>query len=189
MKRSHVFDPENIAVLESEDRKVWQNPNQILNFVEIKRHFVAADLGCGTGFFTVPLSLKVKKVYGIDVQKEMLGVLGDKMKKLRIRNIELLLSTPNEIPLENESVNLLISVNTLHEFEDKDKIADEMRRVLKKGGRLLIVDFKREDTGFGPPVRIRTPKAEAIRLFEKNGFALSNLKELSYHYVLVFVKD
>jgi len=189
MKRSHVFDPEHIAVLEAEDRRVWQNPDEILNAVEIKPHFVAADLGCGRGYFTVPLSRMVKRVYGIDVQREMLDFLEDKVKRLKIKNIVALLSKPNEIPLENESVDLLVSVNTLHEFGDKEKMVKEIGRVVKRGGRLLIVDFKKEETGFGPPVGIRVTMARAIRLFEERGFALLKVKELPYHYLLVFAKD
>jgi len=189
MKRSHIFDPEHIAVLEAEDRKVWENPDEILNAVEINPHFVAADLGCGSGYFTIPLARKVKKVYAIDVQKEMLSFLEDKVNKLKIKNTELLLSKPDEIPLEDESIDLLISVNTLHEFSDREKMIKEMMRAVKKNGRLLIVDFKKEEIGFGPPVKIRISKARAVRLFNEKGFRLMNVMELPYHYLLVFAKD
>lgn len=188
MKKSHVFNPKNITVLEMEDRKLWQNPEEILGATEIRPDFVAADLGCGSGFFTIPLSKKVKKVYGIDVQKEMLDFLSQKIQRLKIKNIEPLLSRKNEIPLENESADLLISINTLHEFDGKEKMIDEMRRVLKQDGKLLIVDFKKEDTGFGPPVAIRVSKKQAMILFEKKGFTLVNTRSLTYHYLLVYRK-
>jgi len=188
MKRSHVFDPARIAVLESEDRKVWQNPEEVLGGVELKPDWVAADLGCGSGYFSVPLSQKVEKVYAIDIQKEMLRFLEEKIQRLRIRNIELRLSKPNEIPLKDESVDFLMSVNTLHEFGDKIRMTKEMKRVVKRGGRLIIVDFKRQETSFGPPVKIRVAKEKAIRLFEEGDFALSTTRDLRYHYLLVFVK-
>jgi len=187
--KPHVFDPAHIAVLESQERKIWQDPNEILKAVDPKPDWVAADLGCGSGYFTVPLSRMVRKVYGIDVQKEMLAFLEQKIERQKIENIEPMLSKPDEIPLENNSVDLLISVNTLHEFGDREKMIRKMRRVVKKGGRLLIVDFKKEDTGFGPPVRIRIPKPRAIKLFEAKGFALLKTKELQYHYLLVFAKE
>jgi len=188
MGHGHVFDPEHVTVLEAEDRKVWQNPNEILNAVELRSDSVAADLGCGSGYFTVPLARKVKKVYGIDVQGEMLNFLKDKIRKHGIKNIDPMLSKPDEIPLEDESVDFLMSVNTLHEFGDRNKMIYEMRRVLKKGGQLLIVDFKMEETGFGPPVNIRVSKTGAVKLFEARGFRLRKVKELPYHYLLVFVK-
>ena len=173
MKHSHVFDPAHIAVLESEDRRMWQNPDEILGVIEFDSGWIAADLGAGSGYFTVPLSQKVKKVYAIDVQREMLRFLEDKIHRLKLKNVELRLSEPDEIPLEDQSVDFMISVNTLHEFGDKDNMISEMKRVVKQDGRLLIVDFKKKETGFGPPVGIRIAKETAIKLFQENGLALS----------------
>lgn len=189
MKKSHVFDPKNIDVLEMEERRIWQNPEEILGTVEIKPDFVAADIGCGSGFFTVPLSQRVKKVYAIDIQKEMLEFLEQKTQKLKIKNIELILSKENEIPLKNESIDLLISINTLHEFYDKERMIEEMRKVLKLYGKALIVDFKKENTGFGPPIAIRVSKEQAKNLFDKKGFTFLKSKDLMYHYLLVFSKE
>ena len=87
MKESHVFDPKHVAVLESEDRKTWQNPEKILELLKLKPDYVAADLGCGSGFFAVPLSRRVKKVYGIDFQKEMLEFLEQKIQEQNIEKI------------------------------------------------------------------------------------------------------
>lgn len=188
MKPSHIFDPAHISVLESEDRKMWQNSNEILGAVELKPSWIALDLGCGGGYFTVPLSQKVKKVIAVDVQKEMLNFLKDKIKRLQIKNVELRLSRPDLIPAEDHSVDFLMSVNTLHEFDSKDKMVEEIKRVVKRAGAVLIVDFKKEDTGFGPPVSIRVAKAKAVELFEKEGFKLSKTKNLPYHYVLAFIK-
>jgi len=143
-------------------------------------------LGCGSGFFTVPISRKVKKVYGIDVQKEMLDFLEQKIQLQKIGNIEPLLSEKNKIPLENESVDLLITVNTLHEFSDKKKTIEEIRRVLKPEGQAVIVDFKKEDTCFGPPVTIRVSQDQARHLFEERGFTALTSHELQHHYLIVF---
>lgn len=188
MNSPHIFNPAHIAVLESEDRKTWQNPEEVFSAINFQHDWVAADFGCGSGYFTVLLARKVKKVYAIDIQKKMLRFVEDKMRKLRIRNIELRLSKPNKIPLEDETVDFLMSVNTLHEFDDKVKVAAEMKRVVKPGGTLLIVDFKRQKTDFGPPVRIRVTKEKAIGLFEDQSFIPSNTKDLPYHYLLTFVK-
>lgn len=189
MKKSHVFNLNNIDVLEREARKTWQNPEEILGMVDIKPDFVAVDLGCGSGFFTAPLSKKVKKVYGIDVQKEMLKFLEQKIQKLKMKNIVLLLSKDYRIPLENESIDLLVSINTLHEFEDKRRMVEEIRMVLKLSGIVLIVDFKKENTGFGPPAAIRVSKKQATSLFEKKSFTTLETRDLMYHYLLVFSKE
>jgi len=189
MKDSHLFKPEHIGVLESEDRKIWQNPDVVLNAVKIEPNFTVVDLGCGGGYFTVPLAARAKRVYGIDVQKEMIDYVRTKIRKLKIKNVELIVSKPAEIPLESESVDLLLTVNTLHEFDNKERMIKEMRRVVKKGGKLLIVDFMKRETGFGPPVEIRVSKAKAVKFFEAEGFALAEKRDLPYHYLLVFVKS
>ena len=189
MTSPHIFNPKHITVLEMEDRKIWQNPEEILETLRIKPDIVAADLGCGSGFFTIPLSKEVKKVYAIDVQKKMLEFLQEKIRRLRIRNIEPLLSTGSKIPLEDDSVDLLMSMNTLHEFDDKKRMAKQIRRVLKQGGVAVIADFKKKNRGFGPPLAIRLSKQQAINLFEQSGFTILQTKELKYHYVLTFVKN
>jgi ubiquinone/menaquinone biosynthesis C-methylase UbiE len=189
LKKSHLFNPEHIGILESEDRKIWQSPDAILDTLEIKPHFTVADLGCGSGYFTLPLAAKARRVYGIDVQKEMIDYVRTKIRKLKIKNVELLVSKPSEIPLEDGSVDLLLTVNTLHEFDNKERMIKEMRRVVKKGSKILIADFMKKETEFGPPVEIRVSKAKAVKLFEAESFALVEKRDLPYHYLLVFVRN
>ena len=186
MKKLHVFDPKHIAVLESKDRKTWQNPEEIMKMLELKPSYVVADLGCGSGYFTVPISRKVKKVYAIDIQKEMLDFLEKKIQRQKLINIKLMLSGKYEIPLENTSVDLLITVNTLHEFPDKKKTVKEIRRVLKPEGHAVIIDFKKEDTTVGPPIAIRVSQNQAKQLFKERGFTIVKAHELMYNYLMVF---
>ena len=145
-------------------------------------------MGCGSGFFTVPLSRKVAKIYAVDIQKEMLESLEQKIRNLKIENIKPLLARENEIPLGSESVDLLVSMNTLHEFDDKERMVKEMGRVLKQSGKVLIADWKKMDTGFGPPVAVRVSRKQAIDLFKKKDFITLKNESLQYHYLLVFSK-
>jgi ubiquinone/menaquinone biosynthesis C-methylase UbiE len=189
MKNPHLFDPKNIVILEAEDRKIWQDPEEILGEIRLNSDYIAADLGCGSGFFTLPLSRRVKKVYGIDVQEEMLKFVAQKISREKIGNVELLLSEEGEIPLENNSVDLLLSANTLHEFRDREKMIKEMKRVLKPSGKAVIVDFKKAETGFGPPVAIRISNEQTKQLFEKHGFKTLKSRKLQYHYLIVFLNN
>ena len=188
MKETHVFDPKNIAVLESEDRKTWQNVDEILDLIELKHNYLVADLGCGSGYFTIPFSYKVKKIYGIDVQKEMLDFLEQKIQRCNLSNIELLLSEADKIPLEDKSVDLLITVNTLHEFRTKEKVIGEIQRVIKFGGKAIVIDFMKKNMDFGPPPEIRISKNQAKLLFEERGFKFIKSHELLYHYLIIFQK-
>jgi ubiquinone/menaquinone biosynthesis C-methylase UbiE len=188
MKETHVFDAKNIAVLESEDRKTWQNVDEILGLIELKQNYLVADLGCGSGYFTIPISYKVKKIYGIDVQREMLDFLEQKINRYTLGNIELLLSKDDKIPLDDESMDLLITINTLHEFRTKEKVIEEIQRVLKTGGKAIVIDFKKKNMDFGPPPEIRISKIKAKQLFEEKGFKFVKSHELLYHYLIIFRK-
>ncbi|PVX23175.1 MAG: hypothetical protein CW691_11350 [Candidatus Bathyarchaeum sp.] len=189
MNGNHIFDPKRIDALESDERRTWQNREKIIGLLELKPFYVVADLGCGSGYFSVPISRIVKKVYGIDVQQEMLEFLEQKIQKQKILNIETLHSKDTEIPLKDESVDMLLSINTLHEFRDKNTIIHEIHRVLKPKGQAAIVDFKKEDTAIGPPVSIRVSKEQASRLFEKQGMTVLKSHDLNYHYLIVFGKN
>jgi len=188
MVNPNLFDPKKIDVLDAEERKIWQNPEEILGIIEIKSSVVVADIGCGSGFFTLPVSEKVAKVYAVDVQMKMIESLERKIQNFKIENIKTLLAQKNEIPLENNSVDLLLSINTLHEFDDKEKMISEMERVLKKNGKALISDWKKKNTGFGPPIAVRVSREQAVNLFKKKEFNLLKKKDLLYHYLLVFEK-
>ena len=167
MNKSNLFDPNQIEILEIEDRKIWQNPDEVLEKIDIKDDFVVADLGCGSGFFTLPLSRKARKVFGIDVQKRMLEFLKNKIIEMKVKNIEILLSKKNRIPLENESIDVLVSINALHEFEDLEKMGEEIKRVVKTGGKLLIVDFRKKNTDYGPPKSVRISHLPLVLLVEE----------------------
>ena len=189
MNEPNIFDPKHIETLESGERQIWQNREEIIQLLKLKASYLVADLGCGSGYFTVSISRKVKKVYGIDIQKEMLEFLEHKIQKQKILNIKTLLSKENEIPLHNVTVDLLLTVNTLHEFRDRERIIREIQRVLKPKGRAAIVDFKKETTGFGPPVSIRLSKEQARHLFEKQGLKFMKSYNLKHHYLIFFRKD
>ena len=189
INESQVFNPNQIDILESEDRKTWQNPEEIIKHLELNPSTILVDLGCGGGYFSIPISSKVKKIYAIDVQKEMLDYLENKIQKQNIKNIETLLSKDNNIPIQSESIDVLLSVNTFHEFQNRDSMINEICRVLKHKGKAVLVDFKKESTEFGPPLHIRISKEQAIDAFKKKGMIVIKTRDLLHQYVIVFQKE
>ncbi len=188
-KHTHLFDPKNIHALESKERKKQQDPKKIIEILALKQTDIVADLGCGSGYFSVPIAEKVDKVYAIDIQREMLDFLQQKIREQQIANIEPLLSKEtNQIPLQNESITVLLTVNTLHEFQDKKQMITEIHRVLKPLGKVAIIDFKKENTGSGPPLAIRVSQEQAIKLFETRGLKTVKTHDLKSHYLLIFQK-
>ena len=152
-----------------------------------------ADVGAGSGFFTIPIAKMVGnegKVFAIDIQEGMIAILNEKLKRLKIKNVEALLSTEERIPLPDESVDLAFLAQTLHELEDYATL-EEIGRILKPRGTLAILEWKKDaDTNMGPPFEERLTQEQTIEIAEGAGFVLKNLFEnLSYHYLAIFVKQ
>ncbi len=186
----HKFDVQNAGILDSPDRIQFLNPESILDKVGPGREMVLADIGCGTGYFTIPASRRVKKVFAIDVQKGMLDILGEKIKKQKLTNIEAILSEEASIPLSDNSVDVLLMANVFHELEDRSSILKEGKRILSGNGILVIVDWKKMEMEFGPPVEERLTPEEVISICEDNGFEVRKQFDAGpYNYLLIFGKS
>jgi len=191
--RRHKFSPSHAGLLDSQDRYALLEPEQILERAGIRRGMRVADVGAGSGFFTIPIAKMVGnegKVFAIDIQEGMIAILNEKIKRLKIKNVEALLSTEERIPLPDESVDLAFLAQTLHELEDYATL-EEIGRILKPRGTLAILEWKKDaDTNMGPPFEERLTQEQTIEIAEGAGFALKNLLEnLSYHYLAIFVKQ
>jgi len=176
------------------------NPQEILKQLKLKESMVAADFGCGSGGWALPLAktLEEGKVYAIDILEESLSALKAKIKLGKIFNIELIKSNVSQTSkLIPESCDLVLMTNLLFECEDKKRVLEEGKRVLKKGAKLLIVDWKL-DAPLGPK-EDRVSAKEIIKIAEEIGLkvekpALRSLGEGGefeagiYHWGLILVK-
>jgi ubiquinone/menaquinone biosynthesis C-methylase UbiE len=151
---------------------------------------VAADFGCGSGGWVIPLAEKLEdgKVFAIDILDEPLSALRSKTKIEKIFNIETRKADVEKgTYLPNESCDLVLMTNLLFECKDKKKVLEEGKRVLKKGGKILVVDWKKDN-----PL---TPEIEKISIGEVKkiageiGLELEKEFEASpYHWGLILVK-
>ncbi len=183
----HKFNVEDVEILESSERLKFLNPDNILDKVGLSREMIFADLGCGTGYFTIPASKRVKKVYALDVQQGMLDILRSKIEKQKISNIESILSEKSHIPLPDNLVNVLLMGNVFHELEARDSIINEVKRILSGGGKMVIVDWLKIEMDFGPPVDERLTAEEVSSICENNGFKVLEKSDAGpYNYLLIF---
>ena len=186
----HKFDAKKAGILDSPDRMQFLNPESILDKLELTGKMVLADLGCGTGFYSIPVSRRVKKVFALDIQKEMLGILKDKIKHEKITNIETILSEESSIPVSDNSVDVLLMSNVFHELEDRNSLLREAKRILTPAGRLAIIDWKKIEMDSGPPIEERLSEKEVINICNVNGFTLIEQSYAGpYNYLLVFGKS
>ena len=168
------------------------NPQEVLNQLKLHPNMIAADFGSGSGGWVLPLAKKLSegKVYAIDVLPEPISVLEARSKSERIFNIQTILSdleNKKSSTLAQNSLDLVLMTNLLFEADDKKGVMEEGKRVLKKGGEILVVDWKvNASTG---------PEKDRVSAEEVKGIAkdldLKLEKEFeagSYHYGLLFSK-
>lgn len=169
---------------------VFLDPKQALNKLKIKKDFIAADFGCGSGGWVLPLArmLEDGKVYAIDLLEEPLSALRSKMKTFNVLNIEpIQADVEKNSKLFDNSCDLLLMTNLLFQVDDMNKILKEAKRVLKEKGRILIVDWQ-HDSVLGPENKISVSKVKEVA--EKIGFNLEKEFEAGiYHWALIFVKS
>ncbi len=166
------------------------NPEKILKELHLKKNMVAADFGSGSGGWAIPLAKKLEdgKVYAIDILEEPISALRAKIKLEKISNIEIIKSDVEKTSrLPAETCDLVLMTNLLFQAEDKKKVLEEGKRVLKKGANLLIVDWKKESL-LGPAegkLSVQEIKnlAECLNLKLEKEFEAS-----SYHFGLIFKK-
>jgi len=164
-------------------------PPKILNTLSLKESFVAADFGCGSGGWVIPLAKKLKqgKVYAIDILEEPLSALKSKLKLEGIFNVETVKSNVEKTSkLRTGSCDLILMSNLLFESDSKESILGEAERVLKKGGEILIVEWK-EDSPLGPEKKVSPDGIKKIA----SKINLKVEKEFEagiYHWGLILIK-
>ncbi|MDD5433203.1 MAG: class I SAM-dependent methyltransferase [Candidatus Pacebacteria bacterium] len=165
------------------------DPGEILSSLHLREDTVAADFGCGSGGWVIPLANKVPDgtVYAIDVQEEPLSALMKKANLQGLSNITKILGdVENGISvIEGGSCDLVLMTNLLFQVEDKQAVFQEASRVLKETGKILVVEWSMEAT-FGPLQERRVSPGRAKDIALEAGFSLE--KEIpagSYHFGLL----
>jgi ubiquinone/menaquinone biosynthesis C-methylase UbiE len=166
------------------------NPQQILSQLILEKSMVAADFGCGSGGWSIPLAhiLSEGKVFAVDLIKGPLSALESRAKMEGLMNIQTMLSNVEKgtkvIP---NSCDLVLMTNLLFECENKKGVLEEGKRILKTGGKILFVDWKKS-ANFGPRERAVTPE-EVKKVAAELGLAVEKEFEAGiYHYGLVLLK-
>lgn len=179
--------------LERPERDWEENPNVAVELLNLKKGMVVADVGAGTGYFSVRMARKVGpegKVYASDLQEPMLQRLARNAAREKIRNIETVLATESDPRLPAGALDLILMVDVYHEFSEPQEMLRKMRTALKPDGRLVLLEYRKED----PEVPIRPEHKMSVREvrmeLEAEGFQLSQkIDKLPRQHVLVFTKS
>lgn len=166
------------------------NPVSVIESLDLQETDIIADYGCGVGFWTLPLAKRVKKgkVYALSANADFINLISNKAELEGLDNIEpqIIVLDKGEIKLK-EKVDLVIVSNVLHVTKDPDNILKNAKKMLKPRGRILVVDFVKLNSIFGPPVMYRLSEEEVILKAEKAGLHFKCIVDAGwYHYGLIF---
>lgn len=169
-------------------RDAWQKPDEVIRALGLKPGDRIADLGAGTGYFTVRLARAVPdgRVYGVDIEPDMVRHLSERAAKSGLPNVTGVLATPDD-PRLPEPVHLVLVVDTYHHLEERPRYFAKLRDQLLPGGKVAIIDFRR-GAPLGPPDAHKVPAEQVIQELQSAGYTLSVEHELLPHqHFLVFV--
>ena len=179
--------------LDRSERVQEEEPDAALDAITLMPGSVVADVGAGSGYMTVRMAKRVGpsgKVYANDIQPQMLTILRQRLEREKVANVELVLGTMDDPKLPANTLDLILMVDVYHEFAQPQPMLRKMRDSLKTGGRLVLLEYRKED----PSIPIRPDHkmsvAEAKMEVEAEGFILSRVDgRLPRQHILVFTKN
>jgi SAM-dependent methyltransferase len=191
--RSHLgrlFPPQDLGLLEAPDRDAWQKPHQILDALGVAEASVVADVGAGSGWFTVRLARRVGPngmVYAQDVQPEMLAAITKRIQREGLANVRTRLGRGSDPFLPAETFDAILIVDVVHEIDDRVTLFSNLARALKPDGRIGVVDFKPGGAGPGPDADERVPADTVEAEARRAGLEVKRREAfLPFQYFLIF---
>ncbi|HED04474.1 MAG TPA: methyltransferase domain-containing protein [Candidatus Fraserbacteria bacterium] len=182
------FDPKNIEKLDRPERAQWQSITAFLEILRPQSGMTYADIGCGPGYFTLPVAERVGpkgQVYAVDLQPEMLSELAQRAEAGGLKNIKTVRCEERRIPLPDDAVEAACLANVYHELEDTPAFLAELRRILRPGGRLILIDWKPIETPMGPPLSQRIPGEIIGQALQQAGFAHRQDHDIYPYHTLI----
>jgi predicted methyltransferase len=178
-KWSQVFDDPK--------RDEWQKPHDVIQALALKPDAVVADIGSGTGYFSVKFAHMTPRgrVYGVDTEPDMVKYLSERAKREGLKNVTAVQAAPGD-PRLPEKADVVILVDVYHHVENREQYFRQLQKSLKAGGRVAIIDF-RMDSPVGPPQSARMAPNRVKAEMKRAGYALAEEHAfLPNQYFLVF---
>ena len=160
------------TVFDDPNRDRWQKPHDVIQALAINADAAVADIGAGTGYFSIRLAHMVPRgtVYGVDAEPEMVRYLSERAKKLGLRNL-FVLESKADAPQLPTKVDLVLFVDVYHHLENRSIYMKKIRDSLKPRGRIAVIDFKL-DSPLGPPKHARLSTEQVKAEMKSAGFSL-----------------
>lgn len=158
----------------------------------LKPNMTVCDMGCGNGFHTLPIAKMLGEnglVVAVDVQPEMLGFLRDRMESQGIENVTPILGSFHHPRLPPQSIDLVLMVDVYHEFSHPEGMLKAIRKSLKPGGLVVLVEYREEDKSVPIKALHKMSKIQVTKELTANGFELAKeFDGLPWQHMMFFKK-
>jgi ubiquinone/menaquinone biosynthesis C-methylase UbiE len=188
-----TFDHRDAHKLDNPQRLQWLPPDAVISALRLAPGMRVADIGAGSGYFTLPIARKVGphgKVFAVDLQPEMLSLLAKRVAAEHdIGNVEMIEADAGDTRLPAKSCDLVLMAAVWHEIEDHMQVLREVARVLRGGGSLVILDWRADvDRPPGPPLDHRIPPDRVMQTLEAGGWATGLPQTIGPYSYLIIAK-
>ena len=187
--RLHKDPAAYIKALEDPKRDAYQKPHEVMQALALKEGEIVADIGAGSGYFTVRLAHHVGaagRVYAVDVSPDMIRHLHARVRDMRLLNVTPILA-PADDPLLPQPVDRFLIVDVWHHIENQPAYLALMKKLLKDGGQVVMIDFHKRPLPVGPPEGMKIAREDLLAQMKTHGFELvTEHTFLPYQYFLVF---
>jgi ubiquinone/menaquinone biosynthesis C-methylase UbiE len=175
------------------ERDAEEDPQQMLGKLDLKPGMVVCDMGCGNGFYSLPMAEEISpggKVLAVDIQPQMLQLLSRRSAEAKLENIDMILGTVTDPKLPEGTVDLVLMVDVYHEFSDPEPMLAAIRKSLRPDGRIALVEFREEDPSVPIKPEHKMSKKQILKEYRTNGFKLhSEYDGLPWQHLMFFVED
>lgn len=179
---------------EAADRVIWQQPDLVIEQLGDVRGKVIADLGAGTGYFSRRLAYIGAKVIAIDIDPNAIRWMEEQRSRFPPELQERLVirrAKADDPGLQEGEVDKVLLVNTYTYIENRREYFSRLREAIRPGGIVLVIDFKKKETPFGPDIADRLDEDQVIEEFKAAGYDVITVDDtsLDYQYMITFRRD
>jgi ubiquinone/menaquinone biosynthesis C-methylase UbiE len=189
MHRLHGDPAAYMAALDDPKRDAYQKPHEVIEALQLRSGEVVADIGAGSGYFSLRLAHHVGptgRVYAVDISPDMIRRMNERIHEAGLANISTILASPGN-PLLPRPVDRFLFVNVWHHIEDQAGYVALMKKMLKPGGQIVMIDFHKRDLPVGPPAAMKIAREDLVKQMQGHGLRVRDEHTfLPYQYFIVF---
>jgi ubiquinone/menaquinone biosynthesis C-methylase UbiE len=172
----------------SPERDAWQMPDRVVRALGLEKGQTVGEIGAGPGYFTLRLARAVGRdgaVLAVEVDERLIAILRDRLEEHRVANVAPVFSLPQDPFLPSRSCDVILAVNSFHHFHNLPAYLRRLKRSLKRGGRIVDIDFHKREMPVGPPVDHTLAREEFLEAARRAGLRLAAEPTfLPYQYFL-----